>query len=151
MLRVPVAASFQRRRMTKLQRHLIVFWCIELLLFVALVVAFPSKTKLLFTAAIFTPMFWWEQNLIRQVYAVAPTPRQLISEHPAWKSAFLIYGALLIIYAVVLLFLGGKATELFLAYPLQMFAPVVLPALAPYVYSQLLAYRKFADYEGPGT
>jgi len=118
---------------------------------VALVVAFPSKTKLLFSAAIFTPVFWWEQSLIRQVYAVAPTPRQLISKHPAWEKAFLVYGVLLILYAVVLLFLGGKATELFLAYPLQMFAPVVLPALAPYAYSQWLAYHEFADDEEPGT
>jgi hypothetical protein len=64
-----------------------------------------------------------------------------------WRKAFFVYAAMLVLYALVLLFLGGKTTELFLAHPLQMFAPVVLPIFAPYAYSQWIAYRELEHYQ----
>jgi hypothetical protein len=87
-----------------------------------------------------------ESELLKDIYAVAPTPREYFAGCVKWKRHFLGYGLFLLLYAIWLLFDAGFAH--FLGNNLVVaFVPVFSPLGPPLLAQQITVFNALNDID----
>ena len=122
-------------------------WCIDAIVVVTLIVVWDQITLRILLLAIAVPYGVYEANWLKEVYRIAPTPKQFVSERPYWKTLGLMYGFTLSALALAMLTVGEGFSRLVGEHPAVFFGALIAPFAVFLAAHQLTVFQALRNRE----